>query len=49
MNHGVESAKNIYKHVCLSGGGAILESATNLWLLVLSILHNQANRIIKQA
>jgi len=29
--------------------GAILELATNFWLLVLSILHNYAKRIIKQA
>jgi len=28
---------------------AILELATNFWLLVLSILHNYAKRIIKQA
>jgi len=27
---------------------AILKLATNFWLLVLSILHNHANRIIKQ-
>jgi len=28
---------------------AILELATNFWLLVLSILHNHVKRIIKQA
>jgi len=28
---------------------AILELATNFWLLMLSIMHNYATRIIKQA